>query len=111
MTMKAKLRKIVLGCAVIAAAVVVDGWLRDGAAISSVFIDDAQARVGRPLSPGSVAGIARRTTRRAIRRSTIYIVTLPQSCVTVIIDETTLYLCGTTYYQHYHSQYVVVYVN
>ena len=28
------------------------------------FINDAAARVGRPATPGSVAGVARRTTRR-----------------------------------------------
>lgn len=32
----------------------------------SVGVDAAQARVGRPLTPGSVAGVARRTTRRAV---------------------------------------------
>ena len=32
----------------------------------SVTIESAQARVGRPLSPVSVAGVARRTTRRAV---------------------------------------------
>lgn len=32
----------------------------------SVAIESAQARVGRPLSPVSVAGVARRTTRRAV---------------------------------------------
>ena len=32
----------------------------------SFSIDGAQARVGRPLTPGSVAGVARRTTRRAV---------------------------------------------
>ena len=30
--------------------------------------DTAQARVGRPATPGSVAGVARRTSRRAVRR-------------------------------------------
>jgi hypothetical protein len=34
----------------------------------TVVSDQAQARVGRPLTPGSVAGVARRTTRRTIRR-------------------------------------------
>jgi len=29
----------------------------------------AQARVGRPLTPGSVAGVARRSSRRAYRRN------------------------------------------
>lgn len=32
----------------------------------SVAIDTAQARVGRPLTPVSVAGVARRQTRRAV---------------------------------------------
>ena len=32
----------------------------------SVAIEGAQARVGRPLTPVSVAGVARRTTRRAV---------------------------------------------
>jgi hypothetical protein len=31
----------------------------------SSLVAQADARVGRPLSPGSVAGVARRTTRRA----------------------------------------------
>ena len=32
----------------------------------SLSVDQAQARIGRPLTPGSVAGVARRTTRRHI---------------------------------------------
>jgi hypothetical protein len=32
----------------------------------SLSIESAEARVGRPLSPVSVAGVARRTTRRAV---------------------------------------------
>jgi hypothetical protein len=31
----------------------------------------ADARIGNPLTPGSVAGVARRTTRRAVRRGAI----------------------------------------
>jgi hypothetical protein len=34
----------------------------------SLALDNAQAVVGRPLTPGSVAGVHRRHTRRAIRR-------------------------------------------
>ena len=33
-----------------------------------IKIDTAEARVGRPATPGSVAGVARRTTRRTVRR-------------------------------------------
>lgn len=32
----------------------------------SLFFQSAQARVGRPATPVSVAGVARRTTRRAV---------------------------------------------
>ena len=31
-------------------------------------VDRAQAEVGRPLTPGSVAGVHRRSDRRAVRR-------------------------------------------
>ena len=34
----------------------------------SLFLDSADARVGQPLSAGSVAGVNRRATRRAVRR-------------------------------------------
>jgi len=35
-----------------------------------IKIDKAEAVVGRPATPGSVAGVARRTTRRTVRRRT-----------------------------------------
>ena len=35
--------------------------------VVSVALDTADARVGRPGTPGSVAGVARRSTRRAVR--------------------------------------------
>ena len=39
----------------------------------SSFISQAEARVGRPLTPMSYAGVARRTTRRAVAvRATVY---------------------------------------
>jgi hypothetical protein len=33
---------------------------------STSLISDAEARIGRPLTPMSYAGVARRTTRRAV---------------------------------------------
>jgi hypothetical protein len=33
---------------------------------SASLISDAEARIGRPLTPMSYAGVARRTTRRAV---------------------------------------------
>ena len=40
------------------------GWSPSGG--PSLSVDSAQARVGRPLTPVSVAGVARRSTRRAV---------------------------------------------
>ena len=71
------------------------------------FTSDAEARVGRPLTPMSYAGVARRTTRRVVRRSTIYLATLPKGCPLI---ESGLYYCGGTYYQPHNGQFVVVYV-
>jgi len=101
---RARIWIVAIGC-FIAAGLVVDG-VYPGGLVSS----EAEARVGRPASPGSVAGVSRRTTRRRIRRSTVYVNSLPRSCTTVVIEGTTLHQCGGTYYQTSGSQYVEVYV-
>lgn len=75
------------------------------------LVPTAEAVVGRPLTPVSVAGVARRTTRRTIRRTTVYRATLPAGCSTVVIEGTTLHQCSGTYYQPYNNQYVVVEVD
>jgi hypothetical protein len=106
MTMRKRLRTIVVVSGLIITVLLTDGWLA-----GSLFVGDAQAVIGRPRTPRSVAGVARRTTRRRIRRSTIYIATLPRGCTTVVIEGATLHYCGGTYYQPYGSQYVVVYVD
>jgi hypothetical protein len=38
----------------------------------ALSVNSAEARVGRPRTATSVAGVARRTTRRATRRALIY---------------------------------------
>lgn len=68
----------------------------------------AEALIGRPWTPLSVAGVARRTTRRVIRRTAIYASTLPAGCAPVVINGGTYYQCGGTYYEPYGGQYVVV---
>jgi hypothetical protein len=55
--------------------------------------------------------VARRTTRRMIYATSVYVATLPVGCTTVIIEGTSLYQCGATYYQSSGNQYVVVNVN
>jgi hypothetical protein len=55
-----------------------------------------------------VAGVARRTTRRVVRRTAIYASTLPAGCQTILVEGTALYQCGGTYYQASGSQYEVM---
>jgi hypothetical protein len=80
------------------------GGISGGASL----IKEAHAVVGRPMTPVSAAGVARRTTRRAVVATSVYVATLPPSCTVVVIEGATLYLCGTTYYQASGTQYVVV---
>ena len=99
-------RTIAVGFVMLMTGLVIDSWILNG-----VIITDAEARVGRPMTPASVGGVARRTTRRSIRRSSVYVATLPKNCTTVVIDGTQLSQCGTTYYQSHSGQYAVVYVD
>lgn len=71
-------------------------------------VKEAHAIIGRPATPISAAGVARRTTRRMIYATTIYVATLPPACTVVVIEGTTLHQCGGTYYQASGTQYVVV---
>ena len=75
------------------------------------IVREAEARIGRPLTPVSYAGVARRTRRRTIRRTTVYAATLPTACANVTINGSLLHQCGGTYYQPYNGQYVVVKVD
>jgi hypothetical protein len=64
------MKKVRLKRALLVATVVVFGvsgsidWSQSSGL--SLSVESAQARVGRPLTPVSVAGVARRTTRRAV---------------------------------------------
>jgi hypothetical protein len=58
-------RKTVFAASAFACAALLSfGWSEQGGI--SLSIESAQARVGRPLTPMSVAGVARRHTRRAV---------------------------------------------
>ena len=56
----------------------------------SIAVESAQARVGRPLSPVSVAGVARRTTRRAVVGGAA-VGAAAAGCVRVLVNGT--YVC------------------
>jgi hypothetical protein len=58
-------RKPIIVAAALAAFVAGLCW-NDGKVITKGVFSEAQARVGRPLTPMSYAGVARRTTRRAV---------------------------------------------
>jgi hypothetical protein len=58
-------RKLIVPAAAAAAFTIGLFWNGENA-IDSGLITSAEARVGRPLTPMSYAGVARRTTRRAV---------------------------------------------
>jgi hypothetical protein len=80
---------------------------------------EAHAVVGRPLTPVSYAGVARRTTRRAayagayhgaynappVVASTTVVTTLPAGCV----QTPQYYACGTVHYAPVYNGTTVVY--
>jgi hypothetical protein len=101
--MKTTIRTIAIVIMLLAAGLLTDGVFNDG-----MLINEAEARIGRPLTPGSVAGVARRTTRRRIRRTSVYLATLPRGCTTVVIEGASCHQCGSTYYQASGTQYVQV---
>jgi hypothetical protein len=72
------------------------------------LVPPAEAVVGRPLTPLSYAGVARRTTRRALRRGA-YIAAIPRGCPYGTYYGYSLYYCGGTYYQRSGNGYVIVY--
>ena len=59
-------RRIFMRAAAIAAFAAGLFWNDTTSFISNGFLSEAEARVGRPLTPMSYAGVARRTTRRAV---------------------------------------------
>jgi hypothetical protein len=81
--------------------------------------NQAWAVVGRPLTPMSYAGVARRTSRRTARRTTARvsgaygygtIAALPAGCMSMTIAAVGYYRCGSIYYQPNYQGTNVVYV-
>ncbi|HEY1812898.1 MAG TPA: hypothetical protein VGG74_11160 [Kofleriaceae bacterium] len=79
---------------------------------------EAHAVVGRPLTPMSYAGVARRTTRRAYRAGAYgaysaapagVVTTLPAGCGTASTGGTVIYDCAGSRYQPYYDGPTVVY--
>ncbi len=87
----------------------------------------AEAVVGRPLTPVSYAGVARRTTRRAaytgaavattaavgvasVAATAAMVSTLPAGCINRPYGGITYYHCGSVYYQPVYDGPNVVYL-
>lgn len=102
------MKKSILGMMAFGLLLAIGDYQPGGAIEGWSFVREAHARVGRPMTPVSVAGVARRTTRRTIYATSVYVATLPPACTVVVIEGTTLQQCGATYYQASGSQYVVV---
>ena len=77
-----------------------------------VSVKEAQAVIGRPLTPGSVGGVRRRTRRRTRRRWAIgtRMYTLPAAYTTVVYTGTTYYVIEGEYFKKYYEGNKVVYV-
>lgn len=59
-------KRILTSVVAIAAGVAALSWSDAPFAPGGGFVTRAEARIGRPLTPMSYAGVARRTTRRAV---------------------------------------------
>ncbi len=75
-------------------------------------VRNAEARLGRPASPNSAAGVHRRTKKRTARRvaAGTRVRTLPAGCTTVIKRGVNYHSCGGVYYRPYYEGNTVVYV-
>ena len=79
-------KRILLATAVVALGVAGTlDWSSNGVAFS---VERAQARVGRPLTPVSAAGVARRTTRRAVVGGAVVggAAVVAPACVRVLVN-------------------------
>ncbi|NKL39113.1 hypothetical protein GFL49_36610 [Rhizobium leguminosarum bv. viciae] len=74
------------------------------------FATPAGAVIGRPLTPLSYAGVARRTTRRVVTRTTTAIAVLPAGCRYGPYYGGYYYRCGAYYYAKSGNVYVQVIV-
>jgi hypothetical protein len=82
MTLASKAAAIALGTAAFAGGMTWSGEIRP--TTSAGLYSQAEARVGRPLTPVSYAGVARRTTRRAAYTRAAAAAATPNTTVVVV---------------------------
>jgi hypothetical protein len=115
--------KRALGAAVVLAALSVAGELT-GTGPLLLGGGEAHAVIGRPLTPMSYAGVARRTTRRAAYAGAVaapvaaaapvvptagVVTTLPGGCARADAAGGVYYQCGAARYQPYYYGSTLVY--
>jgi len=101
------LKKVILTSGILL-IIFITGSMLGITSITSFFINDAQARLGRPATANSVAGVSRRTTRRRVYHTNRYVRVLPTRCTVVIVDDTSLHYCSGVYYLPHVRRYRVV---
>ncbi len=81
------IKRIMLAAAVLVCGVLASIEWHRGSGVT-LSVDTAQARVGRPLTPVSGAGVARRTTRRAVVGGAAVggAVVVAPACVRVLVN-------------------------
>lgn len=80
-------KRVLLAAAALLCGVLISVQWPQGSGVT-LSIDSAQARVGRPLTPVSAAGVARRTTRRAVVGAPVVVA---PACVRVLVNG--VYVC------------------
>ncbi len=122
MTAMSTCHKRMLGGLVAIAALTVAGGLT-GTSPLLLGGGDAHAVIGRPLTPMSYAGVARRTTRRAayvgaattpvavapVVPTTSVVTSLPAGCARANASGGVYYECGAARYQPYYHGSTLVY--
>ncbi len=81
---------------------------------TNFLVKDAEARIGRPATPGSVGGVRRRTRRRVRRRADVVtygalVNTLPAGCSKMVAGGAEYHNCNGVYYRPYYQGNQVVY--
>lgn len=74
---------LALGAMVFVGSYAWDG--HNGTSIEASLASPAEARVGRPLTPVSYAGVARRTTRRVVGTTAAVAASTPAPTATVVV--------------------------
>ena len=75
--------RVALGAAIILGSFIWDGEI--GSVTLPIFASPAEARVGRPLTPVSYAGVARRTTRRVVATTAVVAAPPPPTTTVVVV--------------------------